>query len=90
MIQDSAFTLNLKPQARDNADGGGVSGHAVVWMAGAALHPFLRREASGKAGDGGALQCLLQRHRRQQARKALREHGFARSRWADEQYAIAD
>ena len=57
-------------------------------MAGAALHPFLRREATGKAGDGGALQRLLQRHRRQQTGKALREHGFAGARWADEQHSV--
>ena len=39
-MQDSALslTVNLKPQARDNADGGGGSGRAVVWMAGVHVH----------------------------------------------------
>ena len=33
-----SLTVDLKPQVRDNVDGGGVSGHAVVWMADAHVH----------------------------------------------------
>ncbi|MPN03615.1 hypothetical protein SDC9_150846 [bioreactor metagenome] len=57
-------------------------------MGGGPLHPVGGLKPPGKAGDGGAFQCLLFGHGRQNARKTLGQHGFARSRRADQQQAM--
>jgi hypothetical protein len=51
--------------------------------------PLRQREATGKAGDRGAFERFRHAHGRQQPGKALRQHGFARTRRADEQQRMA-
>ena len=57
--------------------------------AGRSLSPALQRETPAQAGQRRALQGLVDRHRRQQAGKALGQHGLARAWWAHHEQTVS-
>ena len=80
---------NLARPGRRAAAHQGHGTGGVVRAAGRALGPVLDREAPCQAGHGRALQCLVHAHRRQDARKALRQHGLASTGRPHQEQAVA-